>query len=148
MVDHSDYLDGDTKRTDEYRDGSITLSSLIAVWTGVMIGDGIFALPGQVVELADSLLMYFSMVINESLVARTFDAYTMRILGEGSDSWLVPALSVGLIAVAFVVNLFGNRVITHSRSPQHVKKNLLWLADIHRHDQAQFDDITLIILRV
>jgi amino acid transporter len=55
--------------------------------------------------------MYFSMVINESLVARTFGTYTMRIFGKGSDSWLVPALGVGLIVVAFVVNLLGNQVI-------------------------------------
>ncbi len=130
--------------------------------TGVMIGAGIFALTGQVAELAGSqfplafiaaavvvafsaysyikvcneypsaggvamilkkaygpsvvtagcsLLMYFSMVINESLVARTFGAYTMRIFGERSGSWLVPALGVGLITVAFIVNLMGNRFI-------------------------------------
>ena len=66
--------------------------------------------PG-VVTAGCSLLMYFSMVINESLVARTFGTYTMRIFGEGSDSWLVPALGVGLIVVAFVVNLLGNQVI-------------------------------------
>jgi amino acid transporter len=35
----------------------------------------------------------------------------MRIFGEGSDSWLVPTLGVGLIMVAFVVNLLGNEVI-------------------------------------
>lgn len=130
--------------------------------TGVMIGAGIFALTGQVAELAGglfplafiaaavvvafsaysyvkvcsqypsaggiamilkkaygpgvvtvgcSLLMYFSMVINESLVARTFGTYTLRIFGKGSDSWLVPVLAVGLIAVAFVVNLLGNTLI-------------------------------------
>jgi len=66
--------------------------------------------PG-VVTAGCSLLMYFSMVINESLVARTFGTYTMRIFGVGSDSWLVPALGVGLIAVAFVVNLLGNQFI-------------------------------------
>lgn len=66
--------------------------------------------PG-VVTAGCSLLMYFSMVINESLVARTFGTYTMRIFGEGSDSWLVPTLGVGLIVVAFVVNLLGNEVI-------------------------------------
>lgn len=58
-----------------------------------------------------SMLMYFSMVINESLVARTFGTYTLRIFGVGSDSWLVPTLGVGLIAFAFIVNLMGNKVI-------------------------------------
>jgi amino acid transporter len=66
--------------------------------------------PG-VVTAGCSLLMYFSMVINESLVARTFGAYTLRIFGVNADSWLVPTLGVGLIAAAFVVNLLGNQVI-------------------------------------
>ncbi len=64
-----------------------------------------------VMTAAGSLLMYLSMVINESLVARTFGTYTLRIFGEGSGSWLVPVLAVGLIAGAFVVNLMGNEVI-------------------------------------
>ncbi|MCC5821661.1 MAG: APC family permease [Phycisphaerales bacterium] len=66
--------------------------------------------PG-VVTAGCSMLMYFSMVINESLVARTFGTYTLRIFGIGSDSWLVPTLGVGLIAFAFAVNLMGNKVI-------------------------------------
>jgi amino acid transporter len=35
----------------------------------------------------------------------------MRIFGGGSDSWLVPTLGVGLITVAFIVNLLGNKLI-------------------------------------
>jgi len=150
------------ERSPDYVKDSLTLTGSIAMGTGVMIGAGIFALTGQVAELAGglfpvafiaaavvvafsaysyvrvcnehpsaggiamilkkaygpgvvtagcSLLMYFSMVINESLVARTFGTYTMRIFGVGSDSWLVPTLGVGLIAAAFVVNLLGNEVI-------------------------------------
>lgn len=146
----------------DYKESSLTLTGSIAMGTGVMIGAGIFALTGQVAELAGSLfplafiaaavvvafsaysyivvcrkypsaggiamileraygpgvitagcslLMYFSMVINESLVARTFGTYTMRIFGGGSDHWLVPLLGVGLILVAFIVNLLGNQVI-------------------------------------
>lgn len=146
----------------EYETDSLTLTGSIAMGTGVMIGAGIFALTGQVAELAGglfpvafiaaalvvafsaysyvkvcneypsaggiamilkkaygpgvvtagcSLLMYFSMVINESLVARTFGTYTMRIFGVGSGSWLVPTLGVGLIVTAFVVNLLGNKII-------------------------------------
>ena len=147
---------------DEYQAGSLTLLGSISMGTGVMIGAGIFALTGQVAQLAGpmfpiafiaaalvvafsaysyikvcnaypsaggiamilkkaygpgvitagcSLLMYFSMVINESLVARTFGTYIMRIFGEGSHSWIVPALGVALIAGAFVVNLLGNQII-------------------------------------
>lgn len=74
--------------------------------------------PG-VVTAGCSLLMYFSMVINESLVARTFGTYTMQLFAGGTPGsqqavgaeWLIPALGVGLIAVAFVVNILGNAVI-------------------------------------
>jgi len=58
-----------------------------------------------------ALLMYFSMVINESLVARTFGSYTMQLFDVGKDSWLVPALGVGLLLFAFAINVSGNRMI-------------------------------------
>ncbi len=58
-----------------------------------------------------SLLMYFSMVINESLVARTFGTYTMQLFDVGQDSWLVPVLGVSLLIVAMVVNILGNDFI-------------------------------------
>lgn len=58
-----------------------------------------------------ALLMYFSMVINESLVARTFGTYTLQLFDGGKDSWLVPALGVGLLAFAFLVNILGNKFI-------------------------------------
>jgi len=129
--------------------------------TGVMIGAGIFALTGQVAELAGTLfplafllaavisgfsaysyikvsnkypsaggiamilkkaygptvvtggaalLMAFSMIINESLVARTFGTYTLQLFGiEGGI--LVPVLALGLIVGAFIVNISGNHVI-------------------------------------
>jgi amino acid transporter len=60
---------------------------------------------------ACALLMYFSMVINESLVARTFGTYTLQLFDVGKNSWLVPALGVGLLAFAFGVNIAGNRFI-------------------------------------
>ncbi len=158
----SDSAHSQQSNDDDYAKGSLTLVGSIAMGTGVMIGAGIFALTGQVAELAgvlfplafvaaavvvafsaysyikvcneypsaggiamilkkaygpgvitagSSLLMYFSMVINESLVARTFGTYTMRIIDQGADSWFVPALGIGLIAVAFVVNLLGNEII-------------------------------------
>jgi amino acid transporter len=58
-----------------------------------------------------ALLMYVSMVIAESLVARTFGAYSLRLVNIESTSVLVPVLGVSLLAVAFVVNLAGNKVI-------------------------------------
>lgn len=145
-----------------YEKGSLTLIGAVSMGTGVMIGAGIFALTGQVAELARewfpfafmaaalvtafsayayvklsnafpsaggiamflekaygkttmtgacALLMYFSMVINESLVARTFGTYTLQLFdAEGAD-WLVPVLGVALLAFAFFVNILGNRFI-------------------------------------
>ena len=114
----------------EYKSGSLSLFGTVAMGTGVMIGAGIFALTGQVAELAGALfplaflaaaiisgfsaysyikmsnaypsaggiamylkkaygrstmtgacalLMAFSMIINESLVARTFGTYTLQL---------------------------------------------------------------------
>jgi amino acid transporter len=129
--------------------------------TGVMIGAGIFALTGQIAQLAGplfplafvvgaiitgfsaysyirmsntwpsaggismilqkccgpgavaagaALLMALSMVIAESLVARTFAAYVLRPFDiEGGP--LVPALAVAVIAFAFLVNIAGNRSV-------------------------------------
>lgn len=130
--------------------------------TGVMIGAGIFALTGQIAELAGpwfplsfiagaivtafsaytyikmsnafpsaggiamilqkaygagaiaaaaSLLMALSMVINESLVARTFGTYVLRPFESSNDEILVPALGVGLIIFAYLVNISGNRSV-------------------------------------
>lgn len=58
-----------------------------------------------------SLLMYVSMVIAESLVARTFGSYTLRLFSVENTALLVPALGVLLIGVAYVVNIAGNTII-------------------------------------
>ncbi len=63
------------------------------------------------VTAACSLLMYFSMVINESLVARTFGNYTVQLFDTEGMEWLVPALGVALIFFAFVVNISGTQMI-------------------------------------
>ena len=146
----------------DYEKNSITLPSAVAMGTGVMIGAGIFALTGQIAELAGplfplsfvvgaivtafsaytyikmsnafpsaggigmilkkaygpttvaagaALLMALSMVINESLVARTFGTYTVKVIGGNPDSALVPTLGVGLIIFAYLVNASGNRSV-------------------------------------
>ncbi len=145
-----------------YDKGSLTLTGTVAMGTGVMIGAGIFALTGQVAELAGSLfplafllagivsafsaysyikvtrkypsaggiamilqkaygastvtgacalLMAFSMIINESLVARTFATYTLQLFAERPDGMLASVLAVALIIVAFLINIAGNMVI-------------------------------------
>jgi amino acid transporter len=57
-----------------------------------------------------ALLMAFSMIINESLVARTFATYTLQLFGiEGGI--FVPVLALGLIIAAFLINVAGNDLI-------------------------------------
>jgi len=155
-------MDHNHDRSAKYKENSLTLTGAVAMGTGVMIGAGIFALTGQVAELARewfplallvaavvvgfsaysyvkmsnaypsaggiamfleqaygkgtmtaacALLMYFSMVINESLVARTFGTYTLQLFDVEKASWLVPALGVGVLFFAFIVNILGNKFI-------------------------------------
>jgi amino acid transporter len=64
-----------------------------------------------VMTAAGALLMYFSMVINQSLVARTFGTYTVQLFNIDPDSWIIPALAVGLLIFAFLLNISGNRMV-------------------------------------
>ena len=155
MVDQGD-------RTPQYRENSLSLIGAIALGTGVMIGAGIFALTGQMAEIAGplfplafiaaaiivgfsaysyvkmsnafpsaggiamylekaygkglstafhALLMYFSMVIAQSFLARTFGSYTLQLFDVANIDLLVPTLGVGLLLFAFLINLSGNRLI-------------------------------------
>jgi amino acid transporter len=136
----------------QYEKNSLSLAGAVALGTGVMVGAGIFALTGQVAQLAGAwfplafllaavvsglsahsyitvsrkypsaggiamilskaygqtavaagaaMLMAFSMVINESLVARTFGTYTLQLFGVPPTSVWVPVLAVGVILVGF-----------------------------------------------
>ena len=58
-----------------------------------------------------ALLMAFSMIINESLVARTFATYTLQLFPGEPHPVLVPILALGLIVSAFLVNIAGNRFV-------------------------------------
>ena len=52
-----------------------------------------------------ALLMYFSMVIAQSFLARTFGSYTLQLFEIDDSSVLVPVLGVGLLLGAFLLNL-------------------------------------------
>ncbi|MEH6836057.1 MULTISPECIES: APC family permease [Falsihalocynthiibacter] len=148
-------------RDDDLKKGSISLGGAVGMGTGVMIGAGIFALTGQIAQLAGpyfalsfvlgaivtsfsaysyikmsnawpssggiamilqkaygpgaiaagaALLMALSMVISESLVARTFATYVLRPFDIAGGP-LVPILAVGVILFAFLVNISGNRTV-------------------------------------
>ncbi len=64
-----------------------------------------------VMTAASALLMYFSMVINESLVARTFGTYSVQLFDIEPSSWVVTALGVAVLVFAFLINISGNRMI-------------------------------------
>ena len=153
-------MSNEQDRTSRYKEGSLTLSGTVMLGTGVMIGAGIFALTGQMAQMAGALfplaflaaaivisfsaysyikisnaypsaggigmylhkaygdrlptafnamLMYFSMVIAQSFLARTFGSYTMQLFGGDEGGQIVSILGVSLILVAFVINLLGNR---------------------------------------
>lgn len=144
-------------------EGTISLAGAVAMGTGVMIGAGIFALTGQIAQLAGplfplsfvvgamvtalaaysyikmsnawpssggiamilqkaygpgvvaasaSLLMALSMVINESLVARTFATYALRPFGLEENGLLLSVLALVLIVFAYLVNASGNRSVS------------------------------------
>ncbi len=57
-----------------------------------------------------SLLMYVSMVVSESLVAGTFGAYTLRLFPEQYSGY-ASILGVILLAVAYIINISGNKII-------------------------------------
>lgn len=58
-----------------------------------------------------ALLMYFSMVIAQSFLARTFGSYTLELFDFGDRSLLVPLLGVALLISAFLLNLTANKLI-------------------------------------
>ena len=51
------------------------------------------------------------MVIAQSFLARTFGAYTLQLFEIDDSSLLVPTLGVGLLLMAFLINLSANRMI-------------------------------------
>ncbi|RAI95144.1 APC family permease [Algoriphagus yeomjeoni] len=63
------------------------------------------------ITAAASVLMALSMVINESLVARTFGSYTLQLFDVEKDSIWVPGLGVALLILAYIINVAGNKVI-------------------------------------
>jgi amino acid transporter len=58
-----------------------------------------------------ALLMAFAMIINQSLVARTFGSYTLQLFDMGENSPWIPALGVALLMVVFVINISGNKTV-------------------------------------
>ncbi len=69
-----------------------------------------------------SLFMYVSMVVAESLLARTFGTYLLRPFGLQDSAVLVPLLGVLAITAAAVVNLVGNKLVERSATTTAIIK--------------------------
>lgn len=65
----------------------------------------------SVVAAWGALLMFFSMIINESLVARTFGNYFVQIKWINLDESSIPWLGLGLVVFAFLANILSNKWI-------------------------------------
>tara|TARA_R110001592_G_scaffold68626_1_gene210275 strand:- start:31584 stop:32888 length:1305 start_codon:yes stop_codon:yes gene_type:complete len=103
------------------------------------------------ITAAASLLMALSMVINESLVARTFGTYTLQLFDGGANSLWVPVLGVSLLIVAFLVNISGNNFIGKSSLALAVIKiggiaifaiGTLWVAGFSVNDAFPTGELT------
>lgn len=69
-----------------------------------------------------AVFMYASMVINESLVARTFGAYALQVVELRPASLWAPILGVALLVAAFAVNLAGNKTVQAAETVMAVLK--------------------------
>lgn len=65
----------------------------------------------SVVTASAAVLMALSMVINESLVARTFGSYTLQLFPSLNAEYWIPILGVGLLIFAFIINISNNKII-------------------------------------
>lgn len=63
------------------------------------------------ITVTAALLMAFAMVINQSLVARTFGSYTLQLFDTTDKNLWTPILGVVLLVVAFVINISGNKIV-------------------------------------
>lgn len=61
-----------------------------------------------------AVLMALAMVINQSLVARTFGSYTMQLFDVNSNSVWIPILGVVLLIIVFLINIAGNKAVEKS----------------------------------
>jgi len=98
---------------------------------------------------AASVLMALSMIINESLVARTFGTYALQLFDVKKTAIGVPALGVGLLLLAYIVNVAGNKVIGKTSQAMALIKIVgilvfaiggLWVADFTLSDITPLHD--------
>lgn len=90
-----------------------------------------------------TMAMWASMVLNESLVARTFGTYFTRLFGIDTTTIWVAGLGVALLIGSFAINAAGNRAVNVIESVMAVVKigglvlfagACLWVADFPAGD--------------
>jgi len=63
------------------------------------------------IAVGSALLMVFAMIINQSLVARTFGAYIMQLFDGNTAGFWIPSLGVLLLVATFLINIAGNKTV-------------------------------------
>lgn len=85
-----------------------------------------------------TMAMWASMVLNESLVARTFGTYFTRLVGLSTSTVFVAALGVVVLIGSFAINAAGNRAVNATENVMAVVKigglvlfagACIWVAD-------------------
>ncbi len=85
-----------------------------------------------------TMAMWASMILNESLVARTFGTYFTKMIGVGSSTLLVVGLGVALLLGSYAVNAAGNTAVNTVENVMSAVKIVglvlfagacLWVAD-------------------
>ena len=94
-----------SQKNSDYREGSISLGGAVAMGTGVMIGAGIFALTGQIAQLAGPL---FPLAFIAGAIVTSFSAYSYIKM---SNAWP----SAGGIAM-ILQKCYGSGAVAAGRS--------------------------------
>lgn len=102
-----------------------------------------------------TMAMWASMVLNESLVARTFGTYFTRLLGTSTATVWVAGLGVILLVGSFAINAAGNRAVNTVENVMAVIKigglvlfagACLWVADFPTAKDGAAVDPTVLSL--
>ena len=92
-----------------------------------------------------TMAMWASMVLNESLVARTFGTYATKLVGIDENVAIVVGLGVALLVLSFAVNAAGSGVVNTVENVMAVLKigglvvfaaACLWVADFPSSDSG------------
>ncbi|MGB3735737.1 MAG: APC family permease [Ilumatobacter sp.] len=99
-----------------------------------------------------TMAMWASMILNESLVARTFGTYFTKMIGVDSNTLLVAGLGVALLIGSFAINAAGNSAVNSVENVMAVVKigglvvfavACLWVADFPTTESGAVDSPTI-----